>query len=75
MKLSMIEKLFYRLSHNLDTSECEPYGRNESWLIYVNSVESYHEYSSSRQEYRLSYARMDSADIHIASIVDFFKEE
>ena len=71
MKLSMIEKLFYRLSHNLDTSECEPYGRNESWLIYVNSVE----YSSSRQEYRLSYARMNSADIHIASIVDFFEEE
>lgn len=63
------------MGHDLDTAECEPDGRDESWLVDMSSVESDHQDSSGRDEDRLADARMDGGEIHVTSIVDLFHKK
>ncbi len=67
--------LFDCLGHDLDTAECEPDGRDESWLVDMSSIESDHQDTSDRDEDRLAYTRMDGREMYISSIVDFFDKK
>lgn len=67
--------LLDRLCHDLDTTERQPDRHDESWLVDVCSVESYHQDTSYRDEDRLTDTRVDSGDIHVTSIVDLFHKK
>lgn len=64
--------LLDRLSHDLDTTECQPDRHDESWLVYMCHIESYHEDPSGRDEDRLTDARVDGRDVDVTSVVDLF---
>jgi hypothetical protein len=68
-------RLFYRLSHHLDTTDSEPDGQDESRLIDMHPIESDHEDTSGREEDRLADTRVDRREVDISAVVDFFDKK
>jgi hypothetical protein len=67
--------LLDRLNHDLDTAESEPDCHDETWLVYMCRIESYHEDPSCGYEDRLTYTRVDGRDMDVTSVVYFFEKK